>query len=154
MQILRSARKKAGFSQMQLATELDMQVRQYQRFEYGEESFSSVNIKTGLKICRILQLDPFDLVLGDSCGTQMIPQTKNKPPGKKKRNHDSWNGRGSYPDPTANEAIERPVHSRGTLIGTLHHSVRLRRQQAGRHVFMTESRWHSSVDECQRRKFF
>ena len=25
------------FSQMQLATELDMQVRQYQRFEYGEE---------------------------------------------------------------------------------------------------------------------
>ena len=90
---------------MQLATELDMQVRQYQRFEYGEESFSSVNIKTGLKICRILQLDPFDLVLGDSCGTKMIPQTKNKPPGKKKRNHDSWNGRGSYPDPTANEAI-------------------------------------------------
>ena len=98
MQILRSARKKAGFSQMQLATELDMQVRQYQRFEYGEESFSSVNIKTGLKICRILHLDPFDLVLGDNCGTQMIPQTKNKPPGKKKRNHDSWNGRGSYPD--------------------------------------------------------
>ena len=105
MQILRSARKKAGFSQMQLATELDMQVRQYQRFEYGEESFSSVNIKTGLKICRILQLDPFDLVLGDNCGTPMIPQTKNKPPGKKRRNHDSWNGRGSYPDPTANEAI-------------------------------------------------
>ena len=26
-------------------------------------------------------------------------------------------------------------------------------QRAGRHVFMTESRWHSSVDECQRRKF-
>ena len=26
-------------------------------------------------------------------------------------------------------------------------------QRAGRQVFMTESRWHSSVDECQRRKF-
>ena len=26
-------------------------------------------------------------------------------------------------------------------------------QRAGRHVFMTESRWHSSVDECQQRKF-
>ena len=26
-------------------------------------------------------------------------------------------------------------------------------QQAGRHVFMTECRWRSSVDECQRRKF-
>ena len=25
--------------------------------------------------------------------------------------------------------------------------------QTGRHVFMTERRWHSSVDECQRRKF-
>ena len=42
MQILRSARKKAGFSQMQLATELDMQVRQYQRFEYGEEQIPEI----------------------------------------------------------------------------------------------------------------
>jgi len=28
-----------------------------------------------------------------------------------------------------------------------------RYRTAGRHVFMTEGRWRSSVDECQRRKF-
>ena len=31
---------------------------------------------------------------------------------------------------------------------------KLTQQQAGRHVFMTECRWRSSVDECQRQKFF
>ena len=30
---------------------------------------------------------------------------------------------------------------------------KLTQQQAGRHVFMTECRWRSSVDECQPRKF-
>ncbi len=58
-QILRSVRKKSGLSQLQLATELDVQVRQYQRLEYGERPFSSVNIRVGLTLCRILQLDPY-----------------------------------------------------------------------------------------------
>ena len=49
-QILRSARKKSGLSQLQLATELDVQVRQYQRLEYGEQPFSTVNIRLGLKM--------------------------------------------------------------------------------------------------------
>ena len=66
-QMLRSARKRSGLSQLQLATELDVQVRQYQRLEYGEQPFSSVNIRLGLKICRILQIDPYDLVLGEQC---------------------------------------------------------------------------------------
>ena len=101
-QILRSARKKSGLSQMQLATELDVQVRQYQRLEYGEQPFSTVNIRLGLKICHILQIDPYDLVLGEKSN---LTQLQSKPPGKKKRNNDSWNGRGAYPDPTANHAI-------------------------------------------------
>lgn len=66
MQMLRSARKKLGLSQLQLAIELDIQPRQYQRLEYGERPFSSVNIRLGLRICRFLQIDPFDLVLGES----------------------------------------------------------------------------------------
>ena len=98
-QMLRSARKKSGLSQLQLATELDVQVRQYQRLEYGEQPFSSVNIKLGLKICRILQIDPYDLVLGDSNANRPT-HLQSRPPGKKKRDQDSWNGRGLYSDPS------------------------------------------------------
>ncbi len=103
--MLRSARKKIGLSQLQLATELEVQVRQYQRLEYGEQPFSSVNIRLGLKICRILQIDPYDLVLGEKSNLNLYAQLQSKPPGKKKRNYDSWNGYGAYPDPTANQAI-------------------------------------------------
>ena len=89
---------------MQLATELEVQVRQYQRLEYGERPFSSVNIKLSLKICRILQIDPYDLVLGDSNANRPA-QLQSKPPGKKKRNNDFWDGHGVYSDPTANQAV-------------------------------------------------
>ena len=71
-QILRSARKKSGLSQLQLATELDVQVRQYQRLEYGERSIGSVNMRFGLAICAILELDPFDLVQWFSEGWQLV----------------------------------------------------------------------------------
>ncbi len=105
-QILRTARKKSGLSQLQLATELDIQPRQYQRLEYGEQPFSSVNIRLGLRIYHILQIDPFDLVLGDRCSFNLNTQLHSRPPGKKKSNLDSsWNGHGVYPDPTANQAI-------------------------------------------------
>ena len=106
MQILRSARKKLGISQFKLALELDIQPRQYQRLECGEQPFSSVNIRLGLKICRFLQIDPFDLVLGERCSINQSTQLQSRPPGKKKRNYDSsWNGHRTYPDPTANQAI-------------------------------------------------
>ena len=104
-QILRSARKKSGLSQLQLATELDVQVRQYQRLEYGERPFSSVNIKVGLTLCRILQIDPYDLVFGERSSSNQNVQPQSKSQGKEKSNYDSWNGHGAYPDPTANQAI-------------------------------------------------
>ena len=103
--ILRSARKKTGLSQLQLATELDVQVRQYQRLEYGEQPFSSINIRVGLKLCRILQIDPYDLVFGESYNLNPNVQLQSKPPGKKEREYNSWNGHAAYPDPTANQAI-------------------------------------------------
>ena len=61
-QILRSARKKSGLSQLQLATELDVQVRQYQRLEYGERPLSGINMQLGLSVCAVLKLDPYDIV--------------------------------------------------------------------------------------------
>ena len=103
--ILRSARKKSGLSQLQLATELNVQVRQYQRLEYGERPFSSVNIRLGLKLCLILQIDPYDLVFGERCNPNQNLQSQSKPSRKKEREYNSWNGHGAYPDPTANQAI-------------------------------------------------
>ena len=105
MKILRSARKKSGLSQQQLATELDIQVRQYQRLEYGERPFSSVNIQVGLKLCLILQIDPYDLVFGERCKPKLNAQVQSKSTGENGRNVDSWSGHGAYPDPTANQAI-------------------------------------------------
>ena len=106
MQMLRAARKKLGVSQFKLAIELEIQPRQYQRLESGEQPFSSVNIRLGLKICQFLQIDPFEMVFGERCGINQIAQLQSRPPGKKKRNFDSsWNGHGVYADPTANQAI-------------------------------------------------
>ena len=104
-QILRAARKKSGLSQLQVAAELDVQVRQYQRLEYGERPFSSVNIRVGLTLCRILHLDPYDLVFGERPTPNPNVQPQSKPPGNNERETYSWNGRGAYPDPTANQAI-------------------------------------------------
>ncbi len=126
-QMLRSARKRSGLSQLQLATELDVQVRQYQRLEYGERPFSSVNIRLGLKICRILQIDPYDLVLGDSKANRPV-QLQSRPPGKKKRDQDSWNGRGVYSDPTANQALYN-VSAEWTRMRRLAVRLRLKGEQ-------------------------
>ena len=104
-QILRSARKKSGLSQLQIATELGVQVRQYQRLEYGERPFSSVNIRVGLTLCSILQIDPYDLIFGERCNQNKNVQPKSKQQEKKERENNSWNGHGAYPDPTANQAI-------------------------------------------------
>ena len=133
-QMLRSARKKSGLSQLQLATELDVQVRQYQRLEYGEQPFSSVNIKLGLKICRILQIDPYDLVLGDSNANRPI-QLQSRPPGKKKRDQDSWNGRGVYSDPTANQALYN-VSAEWTRMRRLAVRLRLKGEQPDPMLFI------------------
>ena len=59
----------------------------------------------GLKLCLILQIDPYDLVFGERCTPKLNAQLQSKPPGKNERNVDSWNGHGAYPDPTANQAI-------------------------------------------------
>ncbi len=64
--IIRNARKCLGLSQLDVATEAEVNLRQYQRYEYGERSFSDVKITFGLKICCILHIDPYDIVFGES----------------------------------------------------------------------------------------
>ena len=64
-EMLRNARMKLGYSQQQVATMAGMQIRQYQRFEYGEREVYHVNLKTGLLMCAVLELDPVMLVFGE-----------------------------------------------------------------------------------------
>ena len=64
-EMLRKARLKLGYSQQQVATMAGMQIRQYQRFEYGEREVYRVNLRTGLLMCAALELDPVALVFGE-----------------------------------------------------------------------------------------
>ena len=64
-EMLRTARMKLGYSQQQVATMAGMQIRQYQRFEYGEREVYRVNLRTGLLMCAALELDPVALVFGE-----------------------------------------------------------------------------------------
>lgn len=64
-QILKARRIELGLTQLAVAVELGMHIRQYQRFEYGEQSLSTCSMRIGLKICAVLQLNPYDIVLPD-----------------------------------------------------------------------------------------
>ena len=64
-EMLRKARLKLGYSQQQAATMAGMQIRQYQRFEYGEREVYRVNLRTGLLMCAALELDPVTLIFGE-----------------------------------------------------------------------------------------
>ena len=60
--ILRERRMALGMTQDQAATEAGIELRAYQRYEYGRSQLSSASMKVGLRICAALELDPFELV--------------------------------------------------------------------------------------------
>ena len=60
-EIIRNRRISLGISQQTLATAVGLQIRQYQRFEYGERLVSRASMRQGLRICAALELDPFQL---------------------------------------------------------------------------------------------
>ena len=57
--ILRERRLELGMSQMQVAVEADIYVQQYQRFESGKKRISNAKMLTALRVCKVLDLDPF-----------------------------------------------------------------------------------------------
>ena len=75
--ILRDRRKELDISQQALATEVGLEVRQYQRFEYGQQLISHANMKLGLRICTALELDPFELVFEDGVDVA-VPKKQSK----------------------------------------------------------------------------
>ena len=60
--IIRDRRIELGVTQEQAAMELDISLQQYQRYEYGERRFSNCPMRIGLRICAVLELDPFEVV--------------------------------------------------------------------------------------------
>ncbi len=63
--LLRAARLKKGFTQMEVAARAGVDIRLYQRLEYGQRSIVRASLKTGLAICFVLDLDPMELVFGE-----------------------------------------------------------------------------------------
>jgi len=60
--VLISRRMQLGFTQEQVADMAGIQWSQYQRFESGERDISNCAMRTGLAICAVLLLDPYEMV--------------------------------------------------------------------------------------------
>ena len=61
-QILRERRLELGLTQEEVALELHMSIHQYQRYEYGEHQLPNCPMKVGLRICAVLELDPYEII--------------------------------------------------------------------------------------------
>ena len=62
--MIRQARLARGLSQQRVATLISIQIRQYQRLEYGESDVQKLGMRAGLSLCVVLGLDPYDLIFG------------------------------------------------------------------------------------------
>ena len=58
----------------QVAILAGVHIRQYQRIEYGERPMGSINMRFGLAVCAILEINPFDLVSFTADGWEIIPR--------------------------------------------------------------------------------
>ena len=61
-EIIRQRRMELGLPQMEIALELGIPLRAYQRFEYGQRKLSKASFELGLKLCLILEIDPYELI--------------------------------------------------------------------------------------------
>ena len=63
--IVREQRMFLGIKQQEMADELEITLQMYQRYEYGERDIHKMPMDLGLKMCYILEIDPYELVLGE-----------------------------------------------------------------------------------------
>ena len=61
-EMLLQARWWLGLSQHQVASLIGIADRQYQRYEYGEMAIHRINLRAGLALCAVLEIDPVGLV--------------------------------------------------------------------------------------------
>ena len=62
--IIREQREFLELTQQEVADELEMNIQSYQRYEYGDRLVRKMPFETGLKLCRMLELDPYMLLFG------------------------------------------------------------------------------------------
>lgn len=60
--ILKKRRKELNMTQSDVADAIGVQVQQYQLFEYGTRKVSTSSMILGLRLCAVLELDPYELV--------------------------------------------------------------------------------------------
>ena len=63
--ILREQRIFLEMTQQEVANEVGINLQQYQRYEYGDRDLRKMPMELGLKICYLLEIDPYELVFGD-----------------------------------------------------------------------------------------
>ena len=66
--IVREQRMLLGIKQQEMADELGISLQMYQRYEYGERDIRKMSMDLGLRMCYMLEIDPFELVLGEEAG--------------------------------------------------------------------------------------
>ena len=58
--ILREKRLTLRMTQQEVADKAKIRLQQYQKFEYGQRKLSNSSMVLGLRICAILELDPYE----------------------------------------------------------------------------------------------
>ena len=73
-EMLVNARHRLRLSQQRVAALIGIPVRQYQRYEYGETEVQRINLRAGLILCAVLEIDPMELVFGGSEDSKVLEQ--------------------------------------------------------------------------------
>ncbi len=60
--ILKRRRDEMEFTQTDVAEEAGITLQQYQNFEYGKRKIANCSTILALRICVVLELDPYELV--------------------------------------------------------------------------------------------
>ena len=88
-EMIRQARIRQGLSQQQVATLIRIQIRQYQRLEYGESDVQKLGLRAGLSLCIVLELDPYDLVFSNHAEAVEDLRSRRPAKGNMKMRHKS-----------------------------------------------------------------
>ena len=88
-EIIRQARIRQGLSQQQVATLIRIQIRQYQRLEYGESDVQKLGMRAGLSLCIVLELDPYELIIGTHAEAEEDLSSRRPAKGNLKMRHKS-----------------------------------------------------------------
>lgn len=64
--MLKNRRIELGLSQTEVALNAGIQLQQYQKFEYGQRQLSNSTMLLGLRICAVLEIDPYEFAFGST----------------------------------------------------------------------------------------